>query len=56
MDGAEWGRRLLLPGDPATGGYKHFPMTPALMIPLLTVVGLAGFWLFYRSVDFFDRI
>ena len=37
------------------------PSTPilmpvALMIPLLTVVGLAGFWLFYRSVDFFDRI
>ncbi len=31
-------------------------MTPALMIPLLTAVGLAGFWLFYRSVDFFDRI
>jgi len=26
------------------------------MIPLLTAVGLAGFWLFYRSVDFFDRI
>ena len=31
-------------------------MTPILMIPLLTAVGLAGFWLFYRSVDFFDRI
>jgi len=26
------------------------------MIPLLTAAGLAGFWLFYRSVDYFDRI
>jgi len=26
------------------------------MIPLLTVAGLAGFWLFYKSVDFFDHI
>jgi hypothetical protein len=31
-------------------------MTPALMIPLLTAAGLAGFWLFYKSVDFFDNI
>jgi len=31
-------------------------MTAALMIPLLTAAGLAGFWLFYRAVDFFDRI
>ncbi len=31
-------------------------MTPILMIPFLTAVGLAGFWLFYRSVDFFNRI
>ena len=31
-------------------------MTPALMIPLLTAAGLAGFWLFYKSVDFFDHI
>ena len=31
-------------------------MPSALMIPLLTAAGLAGFWLFYRSVDFFDRI
>ena len=38
---------------------NRFPlvcMAPALMIPLLTAAGLAGFWLFYRSVDFFDRI
>jgi len=31
-------------------------MMPILMIPLLTAAGLAGFWLFYRSVDFFNRI
>ncbi len=31
-------------------------MMPILMILLLTAAGLAGFWLFYRSVDFFDRI
>jgi hypothetical protein len=28
-------------------------MNPLLMIPLLTAGGLAGFWLFYKSVDFF---
>ena len=31
-------------------------MASALMIPLLVVAGVAGFWLFYRAVDFFDRI
>ena len=31
-------------------------MSPTLMIPLLTAAGLAGFWLFYKSVDFFDKI
>ena len=31
-------------------------MNPLLMIPLLSALGLADFWLFYRSVDFFDRI
>ena len=31
-------------------------MPTALMIPLLTATGVAAFWLFYRSVDFFDRI
>jgi hypothetical protein len=31
-------------------------MTPPLMIPLLTATGLAAFWLFYKSVDFFDNI
>ena len=31
-------------------------MVPILMIPLLTAAGLAGFWLFYRSVDFTDHI
>ena len=31
-------------------------MAPALMIPLLTGLGLVGFWLFRKSVDFFDHI
>jgi hypothetical protein len=31
-------------------------MSAALMIPLLTAAGLAGFWLFYKSIDFFDNI
>jgi hypothetical protein len=31
-------------------------MSAALMIPLLTGAGLAGFWLFYKSIDFFDNI
>ena len=31
-------------------------MSAALMIPLLTASGLAGFWLFYKSIDFFDNI
>ena len=31
-------------------------MSPTLMIPLLTAAGLVGFWLFYKSVDFFDKI
>ena len=31
-------------------------MNPLLMTPLLAALGLAAFWLFYRSVDFFDRI
>ena len=31
-------------------------MTSAMMIPLLTAAGLAGFWLFYKSVNFFDHI
>jgi hypothetical protein len=31
-------------------------MAAALMIPLLTTAGVACFWLFYRSVDFFDNI
>lgn len=31
-------------------------MAPALMIPLLTAAGLAGFWLFYKSVEYFDHI
>jgi hypothetical protein len=35
---------------------KHLPMHPLLMIPLLTATGLAGFWLFYKSVSFFDHI
>ena len=31
-------------------------MNPILMILLLSAVGVSCFWLFYRSVDFFDRI
>lgn len=31
-------------------------MAPLLLIPVLTAAGLAGFWLFYKSVDFFDQI
>jgi hypothetical protein len=31
-------------------------MPTALMIPLLTAAGAASFWLFYRSIDFFNRI
>ena len=31
-------------------------MSAALLISLLTATGLAGFWLFYQSVDFFDHI
>jgi len=26
------------------------------MTPLLTAAGLAGFWLFYKSVEYFDHI
>jgi hypothetical protein len=36
--------------------FPAFLMNPLLMIPLLTAGGLAGFWLFYKSVDFFDNI
>lgn len=33
------------------------PAMPAvLLLFLLTAAGLAGFWLFYKSVDFFDHI
>lgn len=31
-------------------------MNPLLLTPLLTAAGLAAFWLFYKSVDFFDTI
>ena len=31
-------------------------MAVALMIPVLYVAGLGAFWLFYKSVDFFDNI
>ncbi len=31
-------------------------MTPWVMILLLTAAGLAGFWLFYKAVDFFNKI
>lgn len=31
-------------------------MSAALLLPLLTASGLAGFWLFYKSIHFFDNI
>ena len=31
-------------------------MAAALMTPVLYVAGLGAFWLFYKSVDFFDNI
>jgi hypothetical protein len=31
-------------------------MSSSLLIPLLTATGLAGFWLFYRAVDYCGRI
>ncbi len=31
-------------------------MPPAFLILVLTAAGLAGFGLFYKSVDFFDHI
>jgi hypothetical protein len=31
-------------------------MSVPFTIPLLTAVGLAGFWLFYRAVGLFERI
>jgi hypothetical protein len=35
---------------------SFFLMPTILITPLLTAAGLAGFWLFRRSVDFFDHI
>lgn len=43
-------------GTPTTPIQLTVPMPSVLMIPLLTAAGLAGFWLFYKSVDFFDHI
>ncbi len=31
-------------------------MAPLLLIPILYVAGVGCFWLFYKSVDFFDHI
>jgi hypothetical protein len=31
-------------------------MAAVFLIPVLYVTGLAAFWLFYKSVDFFDNI
>lgn len=31
-------------------------MNPLIFIPVLSVAGLGCFWLFYKSVDFFDNI
>jgi len=36
--------------------YPFATMPTALMIPLLTAAGAASFWLFYRTIGFFDRI
>ena len=33
-----------------------FQMPTALLIPLLTATGLAGFWIFYKAVEIFDNI
>jgi hypothetical protein len=44
-------------GNPALGASQALlPMSPALTIPLLTAAGLAGFWLFRWSINFFDNI
>ena len=50
------GLLLAVAWAPRFGALNRFSMIAILMIPLLTAVGLAGFRLFYRSVDFFDRI
>jgi hypothetical protein len=31
-------------------------MSPIVFIPVLYAAGLGCFWLFYKSVDFFDHI
>lgn len=31
-------------------------MAPALMIPVLFAAGIGFFWLFFKSIDFFDHI
>lgn len=56
--GAALASRLARPlaGRSITPSISLLPMAPALMIPLLTAAGLAGFWLFYKSIDFFDNI
>jgi hypothetical protein len=41
---------------PFSSPKPNLDMSPALMIPLLTAAGLASFWLFFKSVDFFDKI
>jgi len=51
----------LLLAPPESGAFRYLlftplAMNPLLMIPLLTATGLASFWLFYKSVDFFDNI
>ncbi len=47
------------PGTAGVAGRSFlspFSMSAALLVPLLTAAGCAGFWLFFRSVDFFERI
>ena len=31
-------------------------MNPLLLLPILYATGVGCFWLFYKSVDFFDKI
>ncbi|GAB3738498.1 hypothetical protein GCM10027594_18980 [Hymenobacter agri] len=34
----------------------NLSMAPLLLVPILSAAGLGCFWLFYKSVDFFDHI
>ncbi|WP_460879834.1 hypothetical protein [Pontibacter rugosus] len=50
---------FILPGTPLTKGLAQqtiYTMNEVLMTILLLIAGLACFWLFYKSIDFFDNI